>query len=111
MLNQQSRLGPLFRALADPTRRDIVARLSLGPASVTELAKPLDMSLSAVVQHLQQLEASGIVGSSKSGRVRTCRLEPEALRVAEGWIAERRASWERRLDRLAEYLATEDDPQ
>jgi DNA-binding transcriptional ArsR family regulator len=76
-----------------------------GPASVSELARPLDMTLAAVVQHLQVLEASGLVRSEKVGRVRTCRIEPAALRTAERWISERQASWERRLDRLGGYLA------
>jgi len=102
-------LDPVFQALADPSRRAMVQRLSRGPASVSELAKPLRMSLSAVVQHLQVLEASGLVRSEKAGRVRTCRIEAAALRGAEEWIAARRATWERRLDRLAEYLAQDDD--
>jgi DNA-binding transcriptional ArsR family regulator len=105
MLNQSARLDLLFQALADPTRRAMVERLSRGPASVSELAQPLDMTLSAVVQHLAVLEASGLVQSQKIGRVRTCRIEPAALQTAEQWISERRASWERRLDRLGEYLA------
>jgi DNA-binding transcriptional ArsR family regulator len=83
----------------------MVERLSRGPASVSELAQPLDMTLSAVVQHLQVLEASGLVRSQKVGRVRTCRIEPVALRRAEQWIASRRTSWEGRLDRLGDYLA------
>lgn len=83
----------------------MVERLSRGPASVSELAKPLDMSLPAVVQHLQVLEASGLVRSKKVGRVRTCHIEARALRTAEQWIAQRRTSWERRLDRLGDYLA------
>ena len=105
MLNQSTTLDLLFQALADPARRAIVERLSRGPASVSELAKPLPMSLPAVVQHLQVLEASGLVRSEKIGRVRTCQIEPAALRVAEQWISERRTSWELRLDRLGEYLA------
>ena len=105
MLNQQATLTMMFHALADPTRRLMVDRLSRGPASVTELARPLEMSLPAVVQHLQVLEASGLVRSEKIGRVRTCRINPEALQMAEHWISERRTSWERRLDRLGEYLA------
>jgi DNA-binding transcriptional ArsR family regulator len=105
MLNQNASLDLMFHALADPTRRAMVERLSRGPASVSELAKPLTMSLPAVVQHLQVLEASGLVQSEKVGRVRTCRIEPKALRTAEEWIAERRTSWERRLDRLGDYLA------
>ena len=105
MLNQQAPLDLAFQALADPTRRMMVERLCRGPASVSELARPLEMTLSAVVQHLAVLEASGLVQSEKVGRVRTCRIEPKALSAAEQWIAERRASWERRLDRLGEYLA------
>ena len=103
MLNQ-SALDRVFLALADPTRRHIVERLSRGPASVSELAEPHAMSLPAVLQHLQQLEASGLVRSEKKGRVRTCRLEPKALSTAEKWIAEQRALWEGRLDRLEDYL-------
>ncbi len=95
----------VFQALADPTRRVMVERLSRGPASVSELAEPLAISLSAVVQHLKFLETSGLVSTQKAGRVRTCRLEPAALRTAEQWFASRRATWERRLDRLAQYLA------
>lgn len=83
----------------------MVDRLSRGPASVSELARPLAMSLAAVIQHVQVLEASGVVRSEKVGRVRTCRIEPAALQSAEHWIAERRAMWESRLDRLGEYLA------
>ena len=99
----------MFQALADPTRRTIIDRLCRGEASVSELAKPLSMSLPAVVQHLQVLEASGLVRSEKSGRVRTCRIEAKALRSAEHWISERRALWERRLDSLGEYLAATKD--
>jgi DNA-binding transcriptional ArsR family regulator len=98
-------LDLLFQALADPTRRDLVERLSRGPASVTTLAEPLAMSLPAVLQHLQLLEASGLARSEKVGRVRTFRVEPAALRSAERWITQRRTIWERRLDRLGEYLA------
>src|SRR5216684_6933239 len=97
-------IDTLFAALADPTRRVMVERLTRGPASVSELAKPFAMSLPAVVQHLHVLEASGLVRSEKSGRVRTCRIEPAALAQVEGWIGERRRMWERRLDRLGEYL-------
>lgn len=110
MLNKGVPLDLMFQALGDPTRRVMVERLSRGPASVSELAKPLAMSLSAVVQHLQVLEASGLVRSEKQGRVRTCRIEPAALKTAEQWIVERRVSWERRLDRLADYLAETADP-
>lgn len=107
MLHQQAPLDLMFHALADPTRRTIVERLSRGPASVSELATPFNMSLSAVVQHLRVLERSGLVTTAKVGRVRTCRIEPSALRTAEQWIAERRRSWDRRLDRLGAYLAEE----
>jgi DNA-binding transcriptional ArsR family regulator len=93
-----------FQALADPTRRGMVERLSRGPASVSELAAPFAMSLPAIVQHLAVLEASGLVVSEKVGRVRTCRMEPAALSLAEQWIDERRSDWERRLDRLGDYL-------
>src|SRR3989442_6670845 len=109
MLNHAVALDRMFQALADPARRLMVERLSRGPASVSELAKPLDMTLSGVIQHLQVLETSGLVQSEKDGRVRTCRIEPAALQTAEEWIAVRRASWERRLDRLGDYLAGQDD--
>lgn len=106
MLDQQSPpLDRVFQALADPSRRVMVERLTRGPASVSELAEPLPMSLQAVVQHLQVLEASGLVHTEKVGRVRTCSIEPAVLRSAEDWITERRTSWERRLDRLGDYLA------
>jgi DNA-binding transcriptional ArsR family regulator len=99
----------VFHALADPSRRAIVERLSRAPASVSELAQPLPMSLPAVLQHLQVLEASGLIHSEKAGRVRTCRIEPSALRPVEGWISARRTTWERRLDRLGDYLADGSD--
>src|SRR5919109_5534868 len=105
MLQQCQPVDRVFHALADPSRRVIVEQLSRGPASVSELARPLPMSLPAVVQHLQVLETSGLVRSDKIGRVRTCRIEPAALRPVEQWISARRTSWERRLDRLGEYLA------
>jgi DNA-binding transcriptional ArsR family regulator len=106
-------LDLVFQALADPTRRDMVERLTRGPASVSELAKPFTMSLPAVVQHLQVLEASGLVRSEKAGRVRTCRIEPDALRAAEAWVTGQRTAWETRLDRLGDYLAGQntDDSQ
>src|SRR5687767_14409637 len=96
-------LDLVFHALADPGRRRMVERLSRGPASVSELAKPLTMSLPAVVQHLQVLEGSGLVISEKVGRVRTCRLNTAVLKSAEEWINERRQGWERKLDRLGEF--------
>jgi DNA-binding transcriptional ArsR family regulator len=104
MLNYSTALDLTFQALSDPSRRAMVERLVRGPASVSELAKPLDMTLSAVVQHLSVLEASGLVRSQKSGRTRICSIEPKALQAAERWIAQRRSIWERRLDRLERYL-------
>ncbi|MHB1592903.1 MAG: ArsR/SmtB family transcription factor [Streptosporangiaceae bacterium] len=98
-------LNRVFQALADPGRRLMVERLSRGPASVSELGRPLDMSLAAVLQHVQVLEASGLIRSQKFGRTRTCSINPGALRSAEGWIAGRRTIVERRLDRLGDYLA------
>jgi DNA-binding transcriptional ArsR family regulator len=108
MLNHPQ-LDLVFQALADPTRRDMVERLGRGPASVSELARPLEMTLPAVLQHLQVLEASGLVSSEKTGRVRMCRVEPNVMEAAEGWFAKRRAVWERRLDRLGEFLAEEEN--
>lgn len=102
MLNQSSDLDRLFHALADPARRAIVERLSRGPAPVSELARPLPMSLPSAMQHLGVLEAAGLVRSEKIGRVRTCAIEPQALSQAEQWINARRIEWERRLDRLGE---------
>lgn len=109
MLNYlESEADVVFHALSDPTRRRIVERLGQGPASVSELAEPLPMSLPAVVQHLQVLEASGLVESQKVGRVRTCRLVVKRLDTVQDWIDQRRATWERRLDRLGEYLAEQE---
>ena len=102
-------LDLMFQALADPARRGMVERLTRGPASVSDLAAPYAMSLSAVVQHLQVLEASGLVQSRKIGRVRTCQIQPGGLSLAERWINDRRTTWERRLDRLGQYLA--DNPE
>src|SRR6476659_7888991 len=110
MLNNTRPLDLVFQALADPTRRVMVERLSRGPVSVSDLARPLPMSLPAVMQHLQVLEASGLVRSEKTGRVRVCRIEPRVLESAEGWFAGRRASWEQRFDRLGELLAEDDTP-
>jgi len=98
-------LDRIFHALADPGRRLMVDRLSQGPASVTQLGQPLAMSLAAVLQHVQVLEACGLIRSQKIGRTRSCSINPVALRTAEAWISERRALWERRLDRLGGYLA------
>jgi DNA-binding transcriptional ArsR family regulator len=106
MLNDSLRLDRAFQALSDPVRRGMLSRLSRGPASVSELAKPLSISLPAVLQHLKALEGSGLVRSEKKGRVRTVRLEPDTLSTAESWIAERRAEWDARADRLEDYLQT-----
>jgi DNA-binding transcriptional ArsR family regulator len=106
MLNQSADLDRLFHALADPARRAMLERLSRGPAPVTELARPLPMSLPAAMQHLGVLEAAGLVRSEKVGRVRTCSIEPQVLSQAEQWINARRTEWERRLDRLGDYLKT-----
>jgi DNA-binding transcriptional ArsR family regulator len=105
MLNYPASLDLTFQALGDPTRRALVERLTQGPASVSELAKPLPMSLPAVMLHLKVLEESGLVKSEKVGRVRTCRIEPQMLSQAERWITERRQMWEHNLDRLGQYLA------
>ena len=99
----------VFHALADANRRLMLDRLAGGPASVSELARPLSITLPAVVQHLRVLESSGLVHSQKAGRVRTCQIEPRALDTAERWISERRAAWEQRLDCLGEFLAGQGD--
>ncbi len=110
MINYPAPLDLVFHALADPTRRAMVERLTRGPESVSGLAEPHAMSLPAVMQHIRILEASGLVRTRKAGRVRTCRIEPAALRGAEEWIIRRRAQWELRLDRLGSYLAAQDQP-
>jgi DNA-binding transcriptional ArsR family regulator len=104
MLEQTIDLDRTFQALADTSRRTMVERLSLGPASVSELAEPLTMSLAAVVQHVQVLEACGVVKTEKIGRTRMCRIEGAAMTVAEQWITDRRRAWEARLDRLGDVL-------
>lgn len=106
MANYNPRLDNVFSALADPTRRAIIARLSQGEASVGELAQPFDMALPSLMKHLRVLETGGLVSSEKHGRVRTCRLMPGAMEGAENWLAEQRAIWEARLDRLEAYVAT-----
>jgi DNA-binding transcriptional ArsR family regulator len=97
-------IDDVFRALADPTRRQVLERLSRSPASVSELAAPFDMALPSFVQHLRLLEESGLVRSHKNGRVRTYRIEPKSMKLAEGWLARQRSLWEDRLDRLDAYL-------
>ncbi len=108
MLNQSGPLDRTFQALADPTRRALVERLVQGPASVSDLARPLAISLPAVMQHVAVLESAGLIRSSKVGRVRTCRIDAAALSEAERWINARRVEWTRRLDRLGDYLESLD---
>jgi len=114
MLDQAIDLDRTFRALADKSRRSMVERLTMGPASVSELAQPLTMSLAAVVQHVQVLEACGVVKTEKVGRARICRIEPAAMTAAEQWITDRRRGWEAGLDRLGDILnevvTTEEKP-
>jgi DNA-binding transcriptional ArsR family regulator len=104
MLDQTIDLDRTFQALADRSRRTMVERLTSGPASVSELAEPLSMSLAAVLQHVQVLESSGLVTTEKVGRTRTCRIERAAMTAAEQWITDRRRGWEDRLDRLGDIL-------
>jgi DNA-binding transcriptional ArsR family regulator len=101
----------VFHALGDPTRRAILEKLSEGPLSVSRLAMPLDITLTAVAQHLQVLEEGGLVHTEKTGRVRTCRIEPAGFSVLEQWISAHRSLWEQRLDRLGDLLAESDDSQ
>jgi DNA-binding transcriptional ArsR family regulator len=113
MANQSAQLTEVFYALADPTRRAIVGVLGRGPATVSTLAEPFEMALPSFMKHLSVLERSGVIRSSKLGRVRTCELRPKALSQAERWITEQRAVWEARTDRmaaLAEKLHKENPP-
>jgi DNA-binding transcriptional ArsR family regulator len=104
-------LDKTFAALADPTRRAMIERLGRGPATVSELAAPLPMSLAGAMLHLKVLEESGLVTSKKQGRVRTCRVDPKMLSQVEQWVADRRVMWEQRLDRLGALLnETEETP-
>ncbi len=105
MADNKAKIDRVFHALGDPTRRQILERLSAGPVSVSHLATPLKITLAAVVQHLQLLEESGLVRTEKLGRVRTCRIDPAGLAVAQQWIADRRSTLEKRLDRLGDLLA------
>jgi DNA-binding transcriptional ArsR family regulator len=109
MLESKPSLDRIFQALTDPTRRWILQQLTGGPATVGQLAKPLEMTLSAVVQHIQVLEQCGVISTRKAGRARHCQIDPDALLAAERWLTDRRALWERRLDRLGDILA--DDAQ
>jgi DNA-binding transcriptional ArsR family regulator len=105
MQKKKPDIDRIFHALGDPSRRAIVEKLSEGPISVSRLAEPLDITLAAVVQHLQVLEESGLVQTEKIGRVRTCRIDSAGLSAAQRWISERRSMWERGLDRLGDFLA------
>ena len=105
----QSSLDDVFHALADPTRRAIVERLAAGAASVSDLAAPHEMTLSAIGQHIKLLEACGVVRTTKSGRTRTVELAPQRLAAAERWFAKHRERWERPFDRLGELLAEDDN--
>ncbi len=108
MSDRKLEIDAIFRALGDPTRRAMVERLSAGPVSVSQLAAPFAMSLAAVVQHLQVLEESGLVRTEKMGRVRSCRVDPKGLDAVQQWIEDRRSGWEKRFDRLGEFL---DEPE
>lgn len=109
MTGRRADINRVFHALGDPTRRAILEKLSERPFSVSRLAKPLGITVAAVVQHVQVLEESGLVHTEKVGRVRTCQIEPAGLSVAEQWIGDRRSIWERRLGRLGDLLAESDD--
>ena len=110
-MSKKADIDRVFHALGDPTRRAILEKLSEGSISVSRLAEPLDMTLAAVVQHLQVLEESGLVQTEKTGRVRTCRLEPAGFAVAGQWISDRRSIWEHRLDRLGDLRAEPDESE
>ncbi len=104
MRTEATPIDGIFRALSDPTRRDVLERLCKSPGSVSELAEPFDMALPSFVEHLRILEGCGLVRSTKAGRIRTYRLVPKRLRLAEDWLAQQRTIWERRLDQLDSYL-------
>lgn len=109
MRRQQAGIDRVFHALGDPTRRAILERVSEGPVSVSSLAGPLRITVAAVVQHMQVLEKSGLVHTTKVGRVRTCRMEARGLTILEQWINARRSLWEKRFDRLGDLLAEEEN--
>jgi DNA-binding transcriptional ArsR family regulator len=113
MAKHDPTLDALFQALSDPTRRAILSRLMRGSATVSELAAPFDMALPSFMGHIARLEAGGLVRTEKQGRSRICRAEPAALAPASDWLAEQRALWEARLDRLEAYLDTlqQEDPR
>ena len=105
---KHSNIDAVLKALAEPTRREILERLTQGPMSVSQLAAPFDMSLAAIVQHLQVLEECGLIKTEKIGRVRSCRVEPGGLDGLARWISDRRMPIERRLDRLGDLINTMD---
>ncbi|MBA8877995.1 ArsR/SmtB family transcription factor [Phyllobacterium myrsinacearum] len=107
MENYQTSLDAAFHALADPTRRAVISRLTRGPAPVKELAQPFNMGLPSFMKHLRVLEADGLIRSKKVGRVRTCWVNTERLTAAESWLCEQRALWQARTDRLADYVETQ----
>jgi DNA-binding transcriptional ArsR family regulator len=106
MDNKPPALDSVFHALADPTRRAVIQQLSRGKATVSELARPFDMALPSFLKHLGVLESSGLISSEKIGRVRTCKIKPKEMAVAQSWLDEQRAIWEGRTDRLAQYVET-----
>lgn len=110
MANQQTSLDTVFHALADPTRRAVIGLLRGGAAPVKRLAEPFAMGLPAFMKHLSVLETSGLIRSEKAGRVRTCHLNAERLAAAEDWLAEQRAVWQGRTDRLAAFVESQNPP-
>ncbi len=103
-----AQLDGIFLALADPTRRAVLSRLGAGPASISELAKPFDMALPSFMKHIRFLEESGLIVTRKAGRVRSCALEKKRFALVDGWLAEQRAIWEGRTDRLALFVTRHD---
>lgn len=104
MEQYSQQLDGIFQALADPTRRAVLARLGRGPASISDLARPFDMALPSFMKHIHLLEGSGLIRTQKQGRVRTCAIEKRRLAAVDGWLAEQRAIWEGRTDRLEQFV-------
>jgi DNA-binding transcriptional ArsR family regulator len=112
MEQYQERLNMVFQALADPTRRAVIGRLGEGPASVSELAQPFDMALPSFMKHIHLLEESGWIRTRKQGRVRTCAIDRATFVAVDGWLAEQRALWEARTDRLEHFVTqNQEKPQ
>ena len=111
MEHYPDRLNLVFQALADPTRRAVMGRLSQGPASISELAKPFDMALPSFLKHIRVLEGGGLIRTRKAGRVRTCAIEKSSLALAESWLSEQRALWEARTDRLEQFVTNAPDKE